>query len=133
MYQPATRASLVSQRGGRRKNQIFKLAQHDYNYIVILIMLEVKQFMLPTYADGPYIVAFYDAQKAAGYKPEFHIYEHGDHGWSIHKPGTTEAIRIEEFYWWLKSFTGSRPRATVRNARAFSRVTALMLCIRARL
>jgi acetyl esterase/lipase len=26
---------------------------------------------------GPQIVAFYDAMKAAGYKPEFHIYEHG--------------------------------------------------------
>ena len=34
-----------------------------------------------------------------------------------------------------RTFRGNafRPSATVRNARAFSRVTALMLCIRARL
>lgn len=46
---------------------------------------------------GPNIVAFYDALKAAGYKPEFHIYEHGGHGWSMHKQGTTSDHWIEEF------------------------------------
>lgn len=34
---------------------------------------------------GPYIVAFYDAQKAAGYRPEVYIYEHSGHGWSMRK------------------------------------------------
>jgi acetyl esterase/lipase len=52
---------------------------------------------------GPQIVAFYDAPKAAGYKPEFHIYEHGGHGWSMRKQGTTSDHWIEEFYWWLEA------------------------------
>lgn len=32
---------------------------------------------------GTYIVHFYDALKAAGYKPEFHIYSAGGHGWGM--------------------------------------------------
>lgn len=52
---------------------------------------------------GPQIVAFYDALKAAGYKPEFHIYERGGHGWSMRKQGTTSDHWIEEFYWWLEA------------------------------
>ena len=58
---------------------------------------------------GPYIVAFYDALKAAGYKPEFHIYEHGGHGWSMRKQGTTSDHWIEEFYWWLEAHGLTRP------------------------
>jgi acetyl esterase/lipase len=52
---------------------------------------------------GPQIVAFYDALKAAGYKPEFHIYEHGGHGWSMRKQGTTSDHWLDEFYWWLEA------------------------------
>ena len=52
---------------------------------------------------GPQIVAFYDALKAAGYKPEFHIYERGGHGWSLRKQGTTSDHWMEEFYWWLEA------------------------------
>jgi acetyl esterase/lipase len=52
---------------------------------------------------GPQIVAFYDALKAAGYKPEFHLYEHGGHGWSMRKQGTTSDHWLEEFYWWLEA------------------------------
>ncbi len=52
---------------------------------------------------GPQIVAFYDALKAAGYKPEFHIYEHGGHGWSMRRQGTTSDHWMEEFYWWLEA------------------------------
>jgi acetyl esterase/lipase len=52
---------------------------------------------------GPYIVAFYDALQAAGYRPEFHIYEHGGYGWSMRKQGTTSDHWIEEFYWWLEA------------------------------
>lgn len=47
---------------------------------------------------GPQIVAMYDALKAAGYKPEFHIYEHGGHGWSMRKQGTTSDHWLDEFY-----------------------------------
>ncbi len=52
---------------------------------------------------GPQIIKFYDALRAAGYKPEFHLYEHGGHGWSMRKQGTTSDHWIEEFYWWLEA------------------------------
>jgi acetyl esterase/lipase len=58
---------------------------------------------------GPQIVAFYDALKAAGYKPEFHIYSRGGHGWSMRKQGTTSDHWIEEFYWWLEAQGLTRP------------------------
>ncbi|HET7103782.1 MAG TPA: alpha/beta hydrolase [Terracidiphilus sp.] len=58
---------------------------------------------------GPQIVAFYDAMKAAGYKPEFHIYEHGGHGWGMRKQGTTSDHWLEEFYWWLEANGLTKP------------------------
>ena len=58
---------------------------------------------------GSQIVAFYDAMKAAGYKPEFHIYEHGGHGWSMRKQGTTSDHWLEEFYWWLEAHGLGKP------------------------
>ena len=58
---------------------------------------------------GPQIVAFYDALKGAGYKPEFHIYNHGGHGWSMRKQGTTSDHWIDEFYWWLEAQGLTRP------------------------
>jgi acetyl esterase/lipase len=58
---------------------------------------------------GPQIVAFYDALKAAGYKPEFHIYNRGGHGWSMRKQGTTSDHWIDEFYWWLEAQGLTRP------------------------
>jgi acetyl esterase/lipase len=58
---------------------------------------------------GPQIVAFYDAMKAAGYKPEFHIYEHGGHGWSMRKQGTTSDHWLDEFYWWLEAQGLTKP------------------------
>ncbi len=59
---------------------------------------------------GPQIVAFYDALKAAGYKPEFHIFEHGGHGWSMRKQGTTSDHWLDEFYWWLETHGLTKPR-----------------------
>jgi acetyl esterase/lipase len=52
---------------------------------------------------GPYIVRFYEALKSAGYKPEFHIYKSGGHGWGIRKQGTTSDHWIDEFYFWLEA------------------------------
>lgn len=52
---------------------------------------------------GPYIVHFYDALKAAGYKPEFHVYNRGGHGWGMRKQGTTSDHWIDEFYYWLEA------------------------------
>jgi acetyl esterase/lipase len=58
---------------------------------------------------GPQIVLFYDALKAAGYKPEFHLYEHGGHGWSMRKQGTTSDYWLDEFYWWLEAHGLTQP------------------------
>jgi acetyl esterase/lipase/quercetin dioxygenase-like cupin family protein len=52
---------------------------------------------------GPQIVAFYDALKAAGYKPEFHIYSSGGHGWGMRKQGKSSDHWIEDFYYWLEA------------------------------
>jgi acetyl esterase/lipase len=58
---------------------------------------------------GPYIVKFYDALKAAGYKPEFHIYSSGGHGWGMRKQGKTSDHWIDEFYYWLEAQGLTRP------------------------
>lgn len=51
----------------------------------------------------PFFMEMARRAKAVGYKPEFHIYEHGGHGWSMRKQGTTSDHWIEEFYWWLEA------------------------------
>ena len=48
------------------------------------------------------VVKFYDALKAAGNKPEVHIYTSGGHGFGMKPQGTTSDHWIEEFYWWLE-------------------------------
>ena len=58
---------------------------------------------------GPMIVALYDAIKAAGYKPEFHIFSSGGHGWGMRKQGKTSDHWIDEFYWWLEAQGLTRP------------------------
>ena len=52
---------------------------------------------------GPKIVALYEAIKAAGYKPEFHIFSSGGHGWGMRKQGKTSDHWIDEFYFWLEA------------------------------
>ena len=46
---------------------------------------------------------FYDALKAAGNKPEVHIYSAGGHGFGMKKQGTTSDHWIDEFYFWLQA------------------------------
>jgi acetyl esterase/lipase len=58
---------------------------------------------------GQYIVRFYDALKAAGYRPEFHIYNSGGHGWGMRKQGRTSDHWIDEFYYWLEAQGLTRP------------------------
>jgi acetyl esterase/lipase len=58
---------------------------------------------------GQYIVRFYDALKAAGYRPEFHIYDSGGHGWGMRKQGRTSDHWIEAFYYWLEARGLTRP------------------------
>jgi acetyl esterase/lipase len=58
---------------------------------------------------GQYIVRFYDALKAAGYRPEFHIYNSGGHGWGMRKQGRTSDHWIDEFHYWLEAQGLTRP------------------------
>jgi acetyl esterase/lipase len=58
---------------------------------------------------GPMIVRLYEAVEAAGYKPEFHIYSSGGHGWGMRKQGKTSDRWIDEFYWWLEAQGLTRP------------------------
>ena len=78
-----------------------------YFPIVPPIPKDVPPFFMEMAEDdnlaGPQIIQFYDALKAAGYKPEFHLYEHGGHGWSMRKQGTTSDHWLDEFYWWLEA------------------------------
>lgn len=47
------------------------------------------------------IVKFYAALRAAGDKPEAHIFSTGGHGFALKKQGTTSDRWIDEFYFWL--------------------------------
>jgi acetyl esterase/lipase len=47
------------------------------------------------------IVKFYDALRAAGHKPEVHIFSAGGHGFGMRKQGTSSDHWIDEFYYWL--------------------------------
>lgn len=52
---------------------------------------------------------FYEALKAAGIKPEVHIYSSGGHGFGMKKQGTTSDHWIDEFYDWLVAEGFTRP------------------------
>ena len=45
----------------------------------------------------------YDALKAAGHKPEAHVFGSGGHGFGMKKQGTTSDHWVEEFYYWLEA------------------------------
>ena len=49
------------------------------------------------------VVNFYSALKAAGCKPEAHIFSNGGHGFGMRKQGTSSDHWIDEFYYWLES------------------------------
>ena len=55
------------------------------------------------------VVKFYDALKAAGNRPEAHIYSAGKHGFGMKKQGTTSDHWIDEFYWWLEAQGLTKP------------------------
>ncbi|HYW71860.1 MAG TPA: alpha/beta hydrolase [Pyrinomonadaceae bacterium] len=46
---------------------------------------------------------FYDALKAAGHKPEVHIFASGGHGFGLKKQGTTSDRWFDYFYIWLET------------------------------
>ena len=50
---------------------------------------------------GP-VVAFHDALRAAGHKPEVHIFGAGGHGFGMRRQGTSSDHWIDAFYYWLE-------------------------------
>ena len=57
----------------------------------------------------PLVTRFYDALKAAGYKPELHVFSGGGHGFGMRKQGKSSDHWIDEFYFWLESLGLTRP------------------------
>jgi len=49
------------------------------------------------------IVKFHDALRAAGHKPEVHIFSAGGHGFGMKRQGTTSDHWIEAFYFWVQA------------------------------
>jgi acetyl esterase/lipase len=54
---------------------------------------------------------FYSALRAAGNKPEIHVYRAGGHGFGMKHQGTTSDHWIDEFYFWLDSQGLTKPAA----------------------
>ena len=46
---------------------------------------------------------FYDALKAAGYKPELHVFSSSGHGFGMRKQGKSSDHWIDLFYYWLEA------------------------------
>ncbi len=57
----------------------------------------------------PLVTRFYGALKAAGYKPELHVFSAGGHGFGMRKQGKSSDHWIDEFYFWLESLGLTRP------------------------
>ena len=55
------------------------------------------------------VVKFYEALKAAGHKPETHIFSAGSHGFGMRKQGTTSDHWIDSFYYWLEAQGLTKP------------------------
>jgi acetyl esterase/lipase len=58
---------------------------------------------------GAAVNRFYEALKAAGNKPEVHIFSSGGHGFGIKKQGTTSDGWLDEFYLWLQAQGFTKP------------------------
>jgi acetyl esterase/lipase len=52
---------------------------------------------------GPAVAKFYSALRAAGNKPEAHIFSAGGHGFGMRKQGTSSDHWIDEFRFWLEA------------------------------
>jgi acetyl esterase/lipase len=58
---------------------------------------------------APLVTRFYDALKAAGYKPELHVFSSGGHGFGMRKQGKSSDHWIDLFYYWLEAQGLTRP------------------------
>jgi acetyl esterase/lipase len=56
----------------------------------------------------PQVNAFYNALRAAGSKPEVHIYSAGGHGFGLKQQRTTSDRWFDDFYAWMQ-FEGFAP------------------------
>ncbi|MGJ5817540.1 alpha/beta hydrolase [Paludibaculum fermentans] len=57
----------------------------------------------------PLVTRFHTALKAAGYKPELHVFSSGGHGFGMRKQGKSSDHWIDEFYYWLEAYGLTRP------------------------
>ena len=60
---------------------------------------------------GPLVSRFYDALRAAGYKPELHVFMSGGHGFGMRKQGKSSDHWIDEFYYWLDALGLTKPQS----------------------
>ena len=60
---------------------------------------------------GPMAMKFHDALRAAGHKPELHIFSAGGHGFGMDKKGTSSDHWIDAFYFWLQAQGFTKPAA----------------------
>lgn len=58
---------------------------------------------------GGRVEAFYTALRAAGQRPELHVYAKGGHGFGMNKQGTSSDYWIEDFHHWLEALGFTRP------------------------
>lgn len=58
---------------------------------------------------GQGVRAYYDKLYAAGYRPEFHLYAKGGHGFGMKPQGTTSDGWVEQFHAWLVAQGFDRP------------------------
>ena len=54
-------------------------------------------------AVGTGVRAYYDAMFAAGYRPELHLYQRGNHGFGMRKQGSTSDRWLEAFGGWIEA------------------------------
>ncbi|HET6232906.1 MAG TPA: alpha/beta hydrolase [Longimicrobiaceae bacterium] len=65
-----------------------------------------------------FILRFYDALRAAGHKPEVHVYSAGGHGFGTRKQGTTSDHWLEEFFYWMDAQGFTKPAGASAPAAA---------------
>ncbi len=58
--------------------------------------------------------SYYDAMLAAGYRPELHLYQRGNHGFGMRKQGSTSDHWPQAFGWWIEAEGFKKPRSAAR-------------------
>ncbi len=58
---------------------------------------------------GSAAMRFYEALRAAGYKPELHIFSGGGHGFGMLKSGKSSDHWIDSFYYWMEAQGFTKP------------------------